>query len=219
MEESIKVVIIDRYNLFREGLKLILEMNSSFEIIAESSQYEVLDQASFLFNIDVLLLDVTIFMENSKDVERLIEEKDIKIIVLANKGEETLVTEAVKTGVHGFLFKGMDKQSFIHAIRSVKEGEMYIHPEATKSLIKEYRKLINGETEDEFQRPHHLYTKRECEILQLLTDGQSNKKISETLEISEKTVKNHISSLFKKMQVNDRTQAVVKAIRNDWVQL
>lgn len=219
MEESIKVVIIDRYHLFREGVKLILETNSSFDIIAESDKYDVLEQASSLFNLDVLLLDINIFMENMKDVKQLIEEHDMKVIVLADKGEESFVTEAIKVGVHGFLFKEMDKNSFIHAIRSVKSGEMYIHPEATRSLIEEYQKLLDGDTEEEFKRPRHLYTKRECEILQLLTDGQSNRRISETLGISEKTVKNHVSSLFKKMQVNDRTQAVVKAIRNDWVQL
>lgn len=67
--------------------------------------------------------------------------------------------------------------------------------------------------------PLHLFTKRECEVLQLLTDGQSNRKIAETMDISEKTVKNHVSSLFKKMKVNDRTQAVVTAIRNNWVTL
>lgn len=219
MDESIKVVIIDRYHLFREGVKLILETNSSFEIIAESDKYEVLEQASSLFKLDVLLLDINIFMKNIKNVKQLIEEHDMKVIVLADKGEECFVTEAIKIGVHGFLFKEMDKNSFIQAIHSVKSGEMYIHPEATRSLIEEYQKLLNGDTEEEFKRPHHLYTKRECEILQLLTDGQSNRKISETLGISEKTVKNHVSSLFKKMQVNDRTQAVVKAIRNDWVQL
>lgn len=219
MNESIKVVIIDRYHLFREGIKLILEANSSFDIVAESDQYEVLSHASSLFNVDVLLLDITIFMENMKDVKRIIEEHQVKVLILADKGEEAFVTEAIQIGVHGFLFKEMDKRSFIQAIQLVKDGDMYIHPEATRSLIEDYQKLLNGDTREDFARPHHLYTKRECEILQLLTDGQSNRRISETLSISEKTVKNHVSSLFKKMQVNDRTQAVVKAIRNDWVQL
>lgn len=160
MDESIKVVIIDRYHLFREGVKLILETNSSFEIIAESDKYEVLEQASSLFKLDVLLLDINIFMENIKNVKQLIEEHDMKVIVLADKGEEGFVTEAIKIGVHGFLFKEMDKNSFIQAIRSVKSGEMYIHPEATRSLIEEYQKLLNGDTEEEFKRPHHLYTKK-----------------------------------------------------------
>lgn len=79
--------------------------------------------------------------------------------------------------------------------------------------------LNDEEEQPKVRRPLHLYTKRECEVLQLLTDGKSNRQIAEALNISEKTVKNHVSSLFKKMKVNDRTQAVVTAIKNNWVEL
>src|SRR5699024_6433612 len=101
----------------------------------------------------------------------------------------------------------------------VEEGVFYIHPAVTHDLVEDYRKLTdpNEDTFNGVNRPLHLFTKRECEVLQLLTDGQSNRDIAKTLRISEKTVKNHISSLFKKMKVNDRTQAVVAAIRNHWV--
>src|SRR5690625_764504 len=113
----------------------------------------------------------------------------------------------------------MDIFTFIDAVKAVHRGLSYIHPIVTNTLIEDYRKLSKGEPEQAVQRPIHLYTKRECEVLQLLTDGQSNRQIAETLNISEKTVKNHVSSLFKKMNVNDRTQAVVTAIRNHWVEL
>src|SRR5690625_5475069 len=94
--------------------------------------------------------------------------------------------------------KEMDKLSFVQAIQTVKNGDAYIHPNATHNLVEDYRKLIegekNGKVEATFERPYHLYTKRECEILQLLTDGQTNRKIAETLSISEKTVKDRKST-------------------------
>src|SRR5699024_12265596 len=93
----------------------------------------------------------------------------------------------------------------------------YIQYFASSKLVKTYIQLIK--IEEEVTIPVHLFNKREGEVLQLLTDGQSNRKIAETVDISEKTVKNHVSSLFKKMKVNDRTQAVVTAIRNNWVTL
>jgi len=224
MEERIQIVLIDQHQLFREGIKLILESNDAFQIVAESDQYEVLNEVSSLFDIDIVLMDVHLLKENLTEMKEKIYNHETKVIVLANKGEESFVTKAVKVGVHGFLFREMEKIPFVQAIKMVKEGEAYIHPEATHSLVEDYRKLMEEENEEsekgfEVDRPYHLYTKRECEILQLLTDGQSNRRIAETLDISEKTVKNHVSSLFKKMQVHDRTQAVVMAIRNNWVQL
>lgn len=223
MQEIIQVALIDRHQLFREGIKLILEANELFHIVAEGEQYGTLAEAPSFIDVDVILMDVNILMENKEKIKEIIEQQDMKVIVLANQGEESIVTEAVKIGVHGFLMKEMDKLSFVQAIQTVKNGDAYIHPNATHNLVEDYRKLIegekNGKVEATFERPYHLYTKRECEILQLLTDGQTNRKIAETLSISEKTVKNHVSSLFKKMQVNDRTQAVVTAIRNNWVQL
>lgn len=224
MEERIQIVLIDQHQLFREGIKLILESNDAFQIVAESDQYEVLNEVSSLFDIDIVLMDVHLLKENLTEMKEKIYNHETKVIVLANKGEESFVTKAVKVGVHGFLFREMEKIPFVQAIKMVKEGEAYIHPEATHSLVEDYRKLMEEENEEsekgfEVDRPYHLYTKRECEILQLLTDGQSNRRIAETLDISEKTVKNHVSSLFKKMHVHDRTQAVVMAIRNNWVQL
>src|SRR5699024_4657924 len=130
--------------------------------------------------------------------------------------------EAIQAGVHGYIFKEMNMFSFVDAIKIVTTGESYYHPNVTSDLVNEYRSILQDnykEKEEEVNRPLHLYTKRECEVLQLLTDGQSNRTIAKTLNISEKTVKNHVSSLFKKMQVHDRTQAVVMAIRNNWVEL
>src|SRR5699024_10530045 len=101
----------------------------------------------------------------------------------------------------------------------------YLHPKITHNLVKEYRKLVADEpknasiNEIEYRKPLHLLTKRECQVLQLLSERQSNRKISETLVISEKRVKNHVSQKLKKKDVDDRTKAEVTSIRNGWVEL
>src|SRR5699024_156813 len=170
----------------------------------------------------VILMDVNLYLKHKDQIkEEVLHEQDVKMIVMSNDGEEFYVAETMKRGVDGYLLKEMDVYSFIDALKMIKSGLAYVHPKVSHDLVKDYRKLASNGVEEEpqVQRPLHLYTKRECEVLQLLTDGQSNREIAETLSISEKTVKNHVSSLFKKMQVKDRTQAVVRAIRNNWVEL
>ena len=218
---KINIILIDHQQLFREGVKRVLESESSFNILVSSDDYSVVKPLLPVQHVDVILIDVNILLENKESIrEDIIKNTDTKIIVMATDGEDNFVTEAVKLGAHGYLIKEMDIFSFIDAIKTVEDGASYIHPAVTHGLVEDYRKIMETEkVEEGVKRPLHLYTKRECEVLQLLTDGMSNRDIAKSLNISEKTVKNHISSLFKKMKVHDRTQAVVTAIRNNWVEL
>lgn len=226
-EEKIKIMLIDQHQLFREGVKRVLKSEEAFDVIVGSDDYSVVTPLLDKHDLDVLLIDVKTFMQHKTEITTNILQviPEFKVIVLSSEGDENYVTEAVKAGVHGYLLKEMDIFSFIDAIKAVAKGASYIHPIVTSDLVADYRKLfadqISEQKEDEIviQRPLHLYTKRECEVLQLLANGQSNRRIAETLNISEKTVKNHVSSLFKKMKVNDRTQAVVTAIKNHWVEI
>lgn len=215
--DTLNIVLLDKHQLFREGVKQVLDTEASFHIIVNSDDYSVLNSALDVYSVDVVLLDIQMFMENETHVRNFIKDTETEVIVLSNNGEEAYVTEVIKSGINGYLLKEMDIHSFIKAIKVVMQGASYIHPSASEYLVKDYRKLLEEETG--VMAPLHLFSKRECEVLQLLTDGQSNRKIAETLDISEKTVKNHVSSLFKKMKVNGRTQAVVTAIRNHWVEL
>jgi two-component system response regulator DegU len=151
---------------------------------------------------------------------------ETKVIILSIHDDENYVQHALKTGAQGYLLKEMDADALIDAVRVVAEGGSYLHPKVTHNLVKEYRRLAAEEGADrdsvhtiEIRRPLHLLTRRECEVLQLLADGKSNRAIGETLYISEKTVKNHVSNILQKMNVNDRTQAVVLAIKNGWVEV
>ncbi len=132
---------------------------------------------------------------------------------------------ALGAGAVGYLLKEMATDELVNAIRSVYREGGYVHPKVTPNLLQEYRRLMKMKQTMASQpvekrvaeAPLHVLTRRECEVLQLLADGFSNRAISDTLYISEKTVKNHVSSILRKMNVPDRTGAVVESIRRGWV--
>lgn len=221
-----KIVIIDDHQLFREGVKRILDFEDTFDVIAEG------DDGADAVNLyrtnapDVVLMDINMPGKNGVEAtsELLEEFPDAKVIMLSIHDDESYVTHALKSGALGYMLKEMDADEIVEAIKVVANGGSYLHPKVTKNLVAEFRRLSENENngnfhQTEIRRPFHLLTKRECEVLQLLTDGQSNRTIGETLYISEKTVKNHVSSILQKMNVNDRTQAVVTAIKSGWVEV
>ncbi|KYG91178.1 response regulator transcription factor [Metasolibacillus sp. FSL H7-0170] len=221
-----KIVIIDDHQLFREGVKRILDFEDTFDVVAEGD--DGVDAVSlYRTNTpDVVLMDINMPGKNGVEATReLIDEfPDAKVIMLSIHDDESYVTHALKSGALGYMLKEMDADEIVEAIKVVANGGSYLHPKVTKNLVAEFRRLSEHENngnfhQTEIRRPFHLLTKRECEVLQLLTDGQSNRTIGETLYISEKTVKNHVSSILQKMNVNDRTQAVVTAIKSGWVEV
>jgi two-component system response regulator DegU len=164
-------------------------------------------------------------MNGAAATKSLLEKNpDAKVIILSIHDDESYVTHVLKVGARGYLLKEMDSDTLIEAIKVVSQGGSYLHPKITHNLVEEFRRLSLKEQlfksrEIEVRRPLHLLTRRECEVLQMLADGKSNRAIGEALFISEKTVKNHVSNILQKLEVNDRTHAVVTAIRNSWVEI
>ena len=221
-----KIIIVDDHQLFREGVKRILDFEDTFEVVAEG------DDGTDIVNLyssnlpDVVLMDINMSGKNGVEAtaDLIAVYPEAKVIMLSIHDDESYVTHALKSGALGYMLKEMDADEIVEAIKVVANGGSYLHPKVTKNLVAEFRRLSEHENKGNFhqteiRRPFHLLTKRECEVLQLLTDGQSNRSIGETLYISEKTVKNHVSSILQKMNVNDRTQAVVTAIKNGWVEV
>ncbi|APH03567.1 response regulator [Bacillus weihaiensis] len=224
-----KIVIIDDHQLFREGVKRILDFEPSFEVVAEGDDGEDALEIVESHKPDVVIMDIN--MPNMNGVEatkQLIEaNEDTKVIILSIHDDENYVTHALKTGARGYLLKEMDADTLIEAVKVVADGGSYLHPKVTHNLVNEFRRLATSSgqatptqpLQPEIRRPLHILTRRECEVLQMLADGKSNRGIGEALFISEKTVKNHVSNILQKMNVNDRTQAVVFSIKNGWVEV
>lgn len=221
-----KIIIVDDHQLFREGVKRILDFEDTFEVVAEGDDGSDIVNLYSTYMPDVVLMDINMPSKNGVEAtsDLISVYPDAKVIMLSIHDDESYVTHALKSGALGYMLKEMDADEIVEAIKVVANGGSYLHPKVTKNLVYEFRRLSEHENKGNFhqteiRRPFHLLTKRECEVLQLLTDGQSNRSIGETLYISEKTVKNHVSSILQKMNVNDRTQAVVTAIKNGWVEV
>ncbi|MGZ0087132.1 response regulator [Caldibacillus thermoamylovorans] len=220
-----RIAIIDDHQLFREGIKRILEFEGDFEVVAEGSDGSEALSIVETHRPDLVLMDINMPDINGVEATKQLIEAypDTKVVVLSIHDDENYVMRALQTGATGYLLKEMDADTLIEAVKVVAEGGSYLHPKVTHNLIREYRRLAmeksGGAVKREVRRPLHLLTRRECEVLQLLADGKSNRAIGEALYISEKTVKNHVSSILQKLNVNDRTQAVVVAIKNGWVEV
>ncbi|MCQ6277122.1 response regulator transcription factor [Bacillus sp. V3B] len=223
-----KIVIIDDHQLFREGVKRILEFEKTFQVVAEGNDGNEALELVEEHEPDVVLMDINMPTINGIEATRQLVEKypNSKVIILSIHDDENYVTHALQTGASGYLLKEMDADALIEAVKVVAVGGSYLHPRVTHNLVNEYRRLSAEKSggnqyilQMEVRRPLHLLTRRECEVLQLLTDGKSNRGIGEALFISEKTVKNHVSNILQKMNVNDRTQAVVEAIKKGWVEV
>ncbi|HDU6690139.1 TPA: two-component system response regulator DegU [Listeria monocytogenes] len=224
---ALKIMIVDDHQLFREGIKRILELEDSFEVVAEAENGKNIVAKVREYKPDIVLMDINMPTVNGLDATEMLVRQfpSIKVIVLTIHDTDEYVTEALRAGAVGYLLKEMDAHELVEAVKIVDNGGAYIHPRVAIKLIREYHHLastntsqgVYGYQQPEVKMPLHILTHRECEVLQLLTDGKSNRGIGETLFISEKTVKNHVSSILQKMKVNDRTQAVVTAIKHGWV--
>ncbi|WP_304654203.1 response regulator [Halobacillus shinanisalinarum] len=220
-----RLVLIEDHKLFREGVKRILDFESSFEVIAEGDDGTAAFDLIEKNNPDIVLMDISMPDMNGIEATAKIKDRypDLKMIILSIHDDENYVTHALKSGAHGYLLKEMDSDALIEAIKVVANGGSYLHPKVTHSLMAEYHRLLESPGENSYQtvqyrKPLHLLTRRECEVLQLLADGSSNRGLAESLYISEKTFKNHVSNILHKMKVNDRTQAVVTAIRSNLIE-
>lgn len=212
---SISVMITDDHSMIREGLKNLLELDSDIKVIAEAVDgIDCLNKLESC-NPDVLLLDINMPNMNGLEVLENIKKRkfEIKVLVLTVHNEVEYLMKAIDIGVDGYILKDSESAELKKAIFAVFSGKTYIQPSLIPSLNS---KMIEKNKDDEKIR---CLTNRELEVLKLLSFGMFNKEIAEKLSISERTVKNHVSNIFKKLDVTDRTQAAVFAIRNNLIQI
>lgn len=216
MNKPISIMIADDHSMVREGIKQLLELDGDISVIAEANNgkqcLELLDDK----RTDVLLLDINMPNLNGLQVLQSIRDRNIKVrvLILTIHNEVEYLMKAVDIGVDGYVLKDSDSSVLKKAIFSVHRGETFIQPELSpllKSKLAEKNSYSEG--------TDSILTRREIEVLKLIAEGLFNKEIAYTLAISEKTVKNHVSNIFKKINVSDRTQAAVYAIKNSFVEL
>lgn len=211
VKDKIEIIIADDHMMIREGLKQLLELDGTMKVIAEANDgEECLNLLNKKIHPDILLLDINMPKKNGIEVLEYIKQNKIpvKVLILTVHNEVEYLLKAVDIGIDGYLLKDSNYDELKEAIDVVISGNTYIQPSLLPALNESMEDYALDKEKIEW------LTKRELDVLRLISEGCSNKKISDELTISERTVKNHISHIFRKIDVEDRTQAAVFAIRN-----
>jgi len=211
----INILIADDHLMVREGLKQLLELDGDFKVVGEASDgFECLNLINKT-SPKVILLDINMPNLDGLQVLTIMKQQHMlnKVVVLTIHNEIEYLIKAMDLGCSGYVLKDSDSATLKKAILSVCDGETYIEPKLTPLLNSRLaeRDVMKDKLND--------LTNRELEVLKLIANGLFNKEIASSLGISERTVKNHVSNIFKKILVSDRTQAAVFAIRNNLVDI
>lgn len=211
-DTSLRLLLVDDHPLVREGLRALLTALSNITIVGEAGDGEEAVTIALEQQPDIILMDLHMPKLNGIEATRRIVQANphIGILVLTMLGDDDSVFGAMRAGAHGYLLKGAGKEEVLRAITVVAHGEAIFSPQIAQRLMQYFANIRPVIPEQAFPD----LTEREREVLTLIVDGKSNAQIAEILVLSPKTVSNHISNIFSKLQVVDRAQAVTKARHN-----
>jgi len=224
-DARVRILLVDDHALFRLGMRQILEQEPDFDIVGEADDSRSAFEAAEQHDPDIVLLDLSIpapgGIETTQRIKR--EVPSAGIIALAVAEDEDMLFDAIKAGAAAFILKDIGPDDLVTIIRRVNGGEYLINdkvfarPAVASRVLKEFRELaVYGQEAAPIFAP---LSPREVEILDNVAKGMTNKQVAYSLSISEQTVKNHMSSILRKLSVNDRTQAVVYAMKQGWIRI
>ncbi len=210
--ERIRVVIVDDHPMMRDGLRALINSLADVEIVAEAADGDAARRETQLTRPDVVVMDLHMPAANGVDATRAILRTvpTTRVLVLTMFEDDDSVFAAMRAGASGYLIKGAQQDEIIRAIRSVTAGQAIFGPTVARRIVDFFASATHGAPATE---PFPELTAREREVLDLLAVGRTNAAIAQHLVISTKTVSNHISAIFTKLQVADRTEAIIRARR------
>jgi two-component system NarL family response regulator len=216
--KNVKVLIVDDHALIREGLCKILNMQETIEVIGEAENGDQAVDLALKLNPDVVLMDINMPGSNGIEATRSIKNlrPDIGIIALTIHDQEDYLFELIKAGVSGYVLKDISPDLLVQTIIGVSRGESFIHSTMTSKIFSEFNRLSSLSHRNTNSQG---LTRREFDVLSLVAKGDNNRSIAKKLFISEKTVKNHLTNIFQKLNVDDRTQAAIHAVKSRMVEL
>lgn len=213
MEDTLKIIIVDDHEFFRNGLKMVVNRLKYAQVVGEASNGKEFIELQKEKQADLVLLDIQMPIMNGIEASEIAikEFPDLKIVILSMFDDEKYIEKMMDIGVHGFLLKNISKDLLDQALQSISAGNTYYSPE----LWSYFGKKFSTQKKDE---PNDIqFTKREEEILQLICDGLSNREIAEELFISERTVVGHKSNLLSKTNCKSTISLLSFAIKNKLV--
>jgi DNA-binding NarL/FixJ family response regulator len=205
----VRVLIVDDQALFREALRTLLALRSELEVVGEAGDgWEALAVAAET-RPDVVLMDMKMpGLDGVGAIRRLrVQSPEVKVVVLTTFDDDELVFEGLRAGAAGYLLKDASAERLLEAILAVANGQSFLQPAVAAKVVAEFSRLSTRPAES----VDKLLSERELEVLRLLARGASNKEIASALFLAEGTIKNHITNVFTKLGVTDRTQAALKA--------
>lgn len=214
---EITILLADDHALFREGLRSLLNDQPDIEIVGEAEDgLEAIKLAESL-KPAVILMDINMPVLDGVEATRIIlkKQENIGIIILTMYPQDEYVVEALKAGAKAYLLKDTRSRKLLEVIRAVYRGQAMIDPEMTARVLDEFRRLSNRQ--EQTPPPTQRLTDQERNILTLVSGGASNKEIAGKLGLSERTIKNYLTIIFQKLQVNNRTEAAIRAVRDGLV--
>lgn len=216
---AIKILIADDHALLRQGIKKVLGFEEDLEVVAEAVDGQEALAKTLVLQPDILLLDLNMPVLNGVEVTKQLKaaKSKAKIIMLTIHDDDNYVIEVLKSGALGYLLKDVEPSMLIKAIHKVYEGQAFVYPELAEKLFGEVEMDcdINQKAEEIWKaRRSERLTAREMDVLRCIAKGFNNQEIAQALFVSEKTVKNHLTNIFRKINVNDRTQALLYVLRN-----
>jgi DNA-binding NarL/FixJ family response regulator len=214
---EIKVLLADDHSLFREGLRSLLEDQDDIEIVGEAEDGLEATKLAAKLKPTVILMDINMPVVDGVEATRMILKKNssLGIIILTMYPQDEYVIQALKAGAKAYLLKDTRSKRLLEVIRTVHSGQAVISAEMTNRLLDEFRRMSH---EQEEEKPaFQPLTDQEKRILTRVAEGASNKDIADDLNLSERTVKNYLSIIFQKLQVNNRTEAAIRAMRDGLV--
>ena len=214
----IRILIADDHQLLREGIRNFLSLEPDFEIVGEAANGEEAVTQAEALKPDVMLLDINMPKANGIEVASRLKEScpEVRILALTIHDDQNYMMNMIQSGAAGYLLKDVEPSMMVQAIRRVAAGESYVEPSLTKKL---FQGITNHEEKKKATPAPGMMegerlSAREIEVLRLIGKGMSNAEIARELYLSEKTVKNHLTNIFRKIDVTDRTQAVLFAIKH-----
>jgi DNA-binding NarL/FixJ family response regulator len=208
-------MLADDHRMLREGLRRSMS-DQGFDVIGEARDGDEAIRLAEELQPEVILMDVTMPEVDGVEATRQIRllYPDIRIVMLTMHADQEVLAAAIRAGASGYLVKDCSTEEIASAVRMAASGETALSPQLAASMLDEVRKLDLPTGEEE-----RVITRREEEVLQLIANGCSTPEVAEKLFISQKTVKNHLASIYQKLDARDRTQAVLQAVRMGIVHL
>jgi len=212
---TIRIVVVDDHPVVREGIAAMLERQSDMEVVGEASDGAAGVEQCIAKRPDIVLMDLRMPVMDGVEAMKKISEVQpaTKFIVLTTYDNDDYIFKGIEAGARAYLLKDAPREDLFRAVRAVHRGESLIHPTVASKVLDRFATLSKQ------AQPPDLLSEREMEVLRLMATGAANKTIAAQLCISESTVKTHVQSIFQKLDVNDRTEAVTHALQRGIITL